>query len=74
MENYINEGKKYKVDEVKMAGMIIVVNGKTIKDYSTMEYITGDRSFRGLGYSVLSGNNEFVFDSFQDAYDFAFNN
>ena len=70
---YRNNGKFYDVEEVNLAGAIINVNGTSITDYKTMEYITGDKMYSGMGYSVFCDSNEICFDTFEQAYDFAMN-
>ena len=69
---YNNNGKTYDVEEVNLAGAIINVNGTSITDYKTMEYITGDKMYSGMvGYSVFCDSDEICFDTFEEAYDFA---
>ncbi len=70
---YRNNGKTYDVEEVNLAGAIINVNGTSITDYKTMEYITGDKMYSGMGYSVFCDSDEICFDTFEEAYDFAMN-
>ena len=68
---YTNDGKTYDVEEVNLAGAIVNVNGTSITDYKTMEYITGDKMYSGMGYSVFCDSDEICFDTFEEAYDFA---
>lgn len=68
---YVNNGKIYDVEEVNLCGAIINVNGTSITDYKTMEDLTGDKMYSGMGYSVFCNSDEICFDNFEDAYDFA---
>lgn len=67
---YINNNKRYNVEEVVYGGAIINVNGTSITDLKVMGQFTG---ISGTGYSVFVNSDEVAFDTFEEAYQFAMN-
>ena len=68
---YFNSGKTYDVESTTCFEACIQVNGTTITDYEAMEEVTGNKMYRGMGYSVFCDSDEICFETFEEAYQFA---
>ena len=60
----------FKVDGVEYGGAIVNVNGTSITDHKKMTELMHS-PFHVSGYSVFVEGDELMFDTFEEAYEFA---
>ncbi len=68
---YTNHGKKYEVESVTYCGMCIQVNGTTITDIQKQNLMLTNKCLAQEDYSVFVDSDEIIFDTFEEAYEFA---